>query len=266
MAMIKCPKCGELISDKSKKCVHCGEEVQFENDLVCSECGADLKAEDTVCSKCGCPVLQKTTQEEHTQKVEVTGIKLSKNPKKFVKLGILAAIVAVAIIVVVNLVQQANNAKRVKEYGENLTQVSSTMLTGAAQAETCGNLVKQVWYNAIYKEADAETDEYTRPDGYFVSDFNTALSNLFADEEFTKDIEAIEDNQDTVRNMMKELTNPPEEYADAYEAVSDFYDSYLSFTNLVTNPSGSLTTFSQSFNAEDAETLNCYDAVKLYLE
>ena len=27
MAMIPCPGCGELISDKAKKCVHCGYEL-----------------------------------------------------------------------------------------------------------------------------------------------------------------------------------------------------------------------------------------------
>ena len=140
------------------------------------------------------------------------------------------------------------------------------MLSGASDAESCGNLIKQVWYNAIYEERDSETDPYTRPNGYFVSDFNEALQNLFSDESFTDQIESIEDNQSTVQSLMKEMRNPPDEYEDAYEALSELYDAYINLTNLVTSPSGSLQTFSNDFNDADSETANCYNAMSLYLE
>lgn len=48
----------------------------------------------------------------------------------------------------------------------------------------------------------------------------------------------IEDNQDTVNALMKKLKNPPDEYKDAYDAVSDLYDAYISLTNCTTDPSG----------------------------
>lgn len=50
----------------------------------------------------------------------------------------------------------------------------------------------------------------------------------------------IEDNQDTVNALMKKLKNPPDEYKDAYDAVSDLYDAHISLTNCATDPSGSL--------------------------
>ena len=65
---------------------------------------------------------------------------------------------------------------------------------------------------------------------------------------------------------MKELRNPPKEYEDAYAALKDYYDEYLAFTNLVVDPSGSLQTFSNNFNNADSNTLNAYNAMKLYLE
>ena len=37
---------------------------------------------------------------------------------------------------------------------------------------------KKVCYNAIYEERDDSTDKYTRPSGYFVSDFNDADSEV----------------------------------------------------------------------------------------
>ena len=81
------------------------------------------------------------------------------------------------------------------------------MLTGASDAESSANLIKQVWYNAIYEKRDDKTDKYTRPKGYFVS---------------------------------------------------DLYDAYISLTNCATDPSGSLQTYSSTFNDADTNTLNAY--------
>lgn len=76
----------------------------------------------------------------------------------------------------------------------------------------------------------------------------------------------IEDNQDTVNALMKKLKNPPDEYKDAYDAVSDLYDAYISLTNCTTDPSGSLQTYSSTFNDADTNTLNAYKTMELYLD
>ena len=62
------------------------------------------------------------------------------------------------------------------------------------------------------------------------------------------------------------LTKQKDEYQDAYEAVSEFYDAYLSLTNCATDPSGSLQTYSSTFNNADTEALNAYKAMELYLD
>lgn len=56
MAMMECPNCGEQVSDKAKKCVHCGAVLIPEEKRYCQECGAELDTEADVCPKCGCPV------------------------------------------------------------------------------------------------------------------------------------------------------------------------------------------------------------------
>ena len=48
-----------------------------------------------------------------------------------------------------------------------------------------------MWYNAIYEERNSETDQYTMKNGKFVDDFNDALSELFADENFSNSISEI---------------------------------------------------------------------------
>lgn len=272
MAMIICPHCGEQVSDKAKKCVHCGEVLIQEEKKHCTECGAELEEGMTECPNCGCPIDGTLWQavDEKPQKVEVTGVKVTKKIK--VVIGIVLALLVVGGAAIFGVTQYQRKkaaeeyAQRVEEYSSNLELATYTMLTGASNAESTANLIKQVWYNAIYKETDDDTDKYTRPKGSFVSDFNDALGNLFADSSFSSKISSIEDNQDTVNALMKQLKNPPEEYKDAYDAVSELYDAYISLTNCATDPSGSLQTYSSTFSDADTNTLNAYKAMQLYLD
>lgn len=113
---------------------------------------------------------------------------------------------------------------------------------------------------------DPATDNYTKPDGYFVDDFNFALENLFADPKFYTQINAIKENQETVTSIIAQLKNPSEEYKTAYESLSEYYDAYLTFTNLAINPSGSLNTFSEDFDAIDEKCLHCYQVMVFYIQ
>lgn len=198
MAMIVCPHCGEQVSEKAKKCVHCGAILIPEEKKHCTECGAELEEEMTECPNCGCPVDDTLGQEtdEKPQKVEVTGVKVTKKIK--VIIGIVVALLVVGGATVFGVTQYQKKraaeeyAQRVEEYSDNLKLATVTMLTGASDAESSANLIKQVWYNSIYEERDDKTDKYTRPDGYFVSDFNDALGNLYADSSFSSKISSID--------------------------------------------------------------------------
>lgn len=272
MAMIVCPHCGEQISEKAKKCVHCGEILIPEEKKHCAECGAELEEGMTECTNCGCPVETSLEQgvNSQPQKVEVTGVKVTKKVKTII--GILIVLLVVGVAAAFGITQYQKKkaadeyAQMIEGYSDNLKLAAITMLTGASDAESSANLMKEVWYNAIYEERDDKTDKYTRPDGYFVSDFNDAMSNLYADASFSSQISSIKENQDSVNKLMKKLKNPPEEYKDAYDAISDLYDAYISLTNCATNPSGSLQTYSDTFNDADTNTLNAYKAMELYLE
>lgn len=68
MAMIQCPECGQEISDKAKKCIHCGR-VLIEDEIKtkkCSECGTENSLEETECVHCGCPFEEIVIQEKET--------------------------------------------------------------------------------------------------------------------------------------------------------------------------------------------------------
>ena len=242
--------------------------------LLCEECGMQLPEAVQTCPNCGCPVPgEEETAEQAPQKVEVTSVnlpKMGKNTKKHIIFALVAIIAVIVVFFVGNSISQNKQKQqaeqRSQEYAQDLDTASFTMLMGAIEAEEAGNLIKSVWYNAIYEERDSKTDPYTRPNGYFVSDFNDALGNLFSDEDFNETISSIETNQDLVSGMMKDLKDPPEEHEDAYDALKELYDAYTALTNLVTNPTGSLTTYSQSFNEADTEMANCYDAMEMYID
>lgn len=272
MALIQCKYCEKNVSDKAKNCPHCGgllieenlEVEQAPEAVLCEECGTEIPEGATTCPNCGCPVPEKIV-EDTTQKVEVTAVNLQmkKSTKKYIVLGV----IAVAVIALIASVVSSNNKKNAaEEYINNIETVSYTMLSGAADAEDAGNLIKSVWYNSIYEERDSETDKYTRPNGYFYDDFNDALGELFSDDSFTSVLSDIRDNQELVSSLMKDLKNPPEEHQEAYEAIKEYYDAYLELTNLAIDPTGSLQSFSEAFNKADSEVVNCWNAMDLYIE
>ena len=280
MALVQCKYCGKDVSDKAKNCPHCGEslvetvldgEETVTPPTICEECNTMIPQGAEVCPNCGCPVTEKAAKEV-TQKVEVTAVNLQ--VKKSTKKRVIIALAIVAVLAITGVigysVHKENLAKEAAQisanYAANMEMISYTMLMGAIDAEDAGNIIKQVWYNAIYEERDSATDKYTRPSGYWVDDFNEALGNLFSDKTFTSQIADIEENQDTVAALMKQLKNPPEEHEEAYDAIKEYYDAYIELTNLAVNPTGSLQTFSNSFNEADTNVLNCYNAVKLYIE
>ena len=268
MAMIQCPECGQEISDKAKKCIHCGkvfvEEKPVNEEIKCIECGAVLSGTDEICPNCGCPIEEQKADEP--QKVEVTNVKLSVNKKKAKIIRGVAIVVVAAIIAVIGIkFISENNAK--KEYVENYEKLIYLILDGASDAESAGGLIHDVWYNTIYEESDSKTDKYTKDsNGMFYDDFNTSLLMLMLSDSFTSDIDDMNSNQHQQQKMRTDKKKPPEGYADAYDALKDFYDAYTKLVNLAVDPSGNLSSYTSEFNEADSETMNTYRAALLYVE
>lgn len=153
---------------------------------TCPKCEETISEKATVCPRCNSAVKQK--QKKH---------------------GTIISIIVFALIVVsalgIGILQKAKELK----YYSNMETVCFTMIDGPAKAENAGNLIKSVWYNAIFEERNSETDKYTMKNGKFVGDFNDALSGLFADKNFSNSISEIVTNQSNVANLMKQLNEPP---------------------------------------------------------
>lgn len=247
MSLISCPNCGQSISDKAKVCPKCSYGFSNNSTVVhtvtCKECHTEYIESLDACPKCGCPTPDKK------RKIKKT-------------------VIIIAIISIVVCILGISINKNFKEYvyHSNLSSAAYTMHDGAAEAKRAGNLIMSVWYNAIHKEKDEETDKFTMVNGVFVDDFNDALGALYSDADFRKKLSEIQDNQEQVIGFIKRLKNPPKEYEEAYGIMQDYYDNYFKLTNMVVHPKGSYNSFSEDFNTYDTKTVNAYDKMRIYID
>ena len=268
MALIKCPECGKEISDKAKKCIHCGkvfiEGKKGNDDIKCDECGAILTETDEICPNCGCPVEKKrNTEESKVQQVEVASIKMTTKTKKII-ISILIVIILFVGSGIGYKIYKDNKEQQVykasyNEYIDNLVQVQILMLYGGSDAESLCNLTLRVWGNAISKDSDSETDKYTKNKNGSWNDFNTALANLYADSSTIKTVSDIESNQTSVKDLIKTLQNPPEGLDKCYDTVSDLYEAYKILTDLAINPSGSYRDFGTKKSDAVSDFMSAYE-------
>ena len=56
MALIKCPECGNNVSEYAAHCPHCGFNIAEElKEYVCPDCGQIVKGKKNPCPNCDCP-------------------------------------------------------------------------------------------------------------------------------------------------------------------------------------------------------------------
>lgn len=267
MALFPCPNCGKEVSDRAERCPACGATLKppVEEKAVpqlCPECNEPLTDGMEFCPNCGCPI-EKAETEQEPQKVEITKVNVpSSSKKKIITAILIVVIIAVLAAVIIVAEIKASKESAIATYQDNITSVSALMLVGAIDAETAGGLIHDVWYDAIFDEYNSDTRQYTKG----AADFNEALENLFADSDFSEDMQSLQENKNSVNEQMKALTSPPEEMADAYEATKELYDSYLDIVNIVLSPTGSLQTYTSNFNDADSAFLNAYNAMEIYIE
>lgn len=91
--MINCPECGQEISDKAIKCIHCGKVLVEEvaPKKFCRECGKEVDIEAIECPYCGCPINadEKEIEEQNAKKIK----------KIITPIAIIAALAIIAVTV-----------------------------------------------------------------------------------------------------------------------------------------------------------------------
>lgn len=123
MAMIQCPECGQEISDKAKKCIHCGK-ILIEEVLpkkFCSDCGKEITIDAVECPYCGCPV--EDDREEYASKTE-NGKR--KDIKKFIVPITGIVVIAIIAVLIINFIGSNLNEDEQLAY-QNAVEMKSMM-------------------------------------------------------------------------------------------------------------------------------------------
>lgn len=230
MALVNCPECRREISDKVKACPHCGYPIE------------NISASNT--NDATARTVETTLSQRKDIKVDKSSMK-----KKLIIIFVLI------LIITAFLIQNAN--ARYNDYIDNLILMANSSISGINDSITQINLTFNVWHNAIFKNDDSKTDKYTRPNGDWVGDFNEALANLFSDDDTKTTISNISTNQNIVKEIWRQLQNPPKGMERCYNIAENLYESYYAFTDSVISPSG-------SYNSYEDETTVYLDDFNKY--
>ena len=247
MGLTRCPECAKKISDKAQVCPACGRILinkQAAGKVQCPECGRTIPGGMYPCPACGYPFCEQSK-----------------------KKGWIIALIALAALFIVG--GAVFMMLRSNKYAENMTQAAYYMFQGAAKAEDISNLTLSVWSNSIYQKDDVTTNKYTKQNagsGEFWDDFNDALNVLFNDEAISNTATELIEYRDGATKYMKELMSPPSKYKEAFQAVKDCYDTFITLTGLALAPTGSFSSYSDDFNKADQTFYNQYNALKLYVD
>ena len=253
MALIKCPNCQKEISDKATACPSCGFVIPKSQNNFCGECGNPLPFGANVCPNCGCPVNDETAP---VQQVEVT---LNKKSKKGV---VTCIIILIAVVAAGALFYVKYQSYR---YESTLKETIRLIATSSVETEEAGGLIHDVWYNTIFEKSDSATNKYTKNSrGEYNDDFNDSIENLYNDSEFTSKISSINEDREEIIANMKELTNPPDKYKEAYLSLKTLYNDYMEFSDIVIEPDGTIFTYTESFNEADEKIGKDLEAIRVY--
>lgn len=253
MALINCPNCNKEISNKAKFCVGCGYQLINDIDTVktmnCPECGVVADGMTDACSNCGYPL----------NLFELKDNEKSKNKSIFNKKWFWVSVIC--FVLLISIVLFVSNNARTENYNIEICTAVDEIMAVSADAENVGNQICSVWNNAIWDKNNENTAKYTST----AKDFNEALSNLFADEEFTGKITAIRNKQTEIDIYLGKLKNPPEKFEDAYDDFKELYYAYSNYVDFVILCNGSYNTYTEDLSKKSSALMESYREIKVEL-
>lgn len=205
MSMINCPECGKEISDKAKKCVHCGKVLIEDKPAtkVCSDCGKENPIDATECVHCGCPFEEGTTVETPVQIAPV------EKPKRDLKKIIIPIVVAVVVVVVGLIVYNVKVIKPKNTYNEAMTLLEKGKYNDADKLlktiegyKDVNEIIEQVKYESCaYSAVNAVKEILKNPDS--ISVYEVKFYNGRKDAEDKKDTkESTEDSTEETDTLI----------------------------------------------------------------
>lgn len=234
MAIIKCPECGQDISDKANKCIHCGKILNKAiagSEMTCPECGAKLQDGTTVCKECGYPI-------------EGNGSEKSKNKKKHVIIGACAlAFICVCTIVVfihnsdpvkkyLSLFEKDKNKEAIEVYINKIMDNSELLeALSSEQNAAMDSIYSQYKENTIaYENAVGQIKKYTEYEAskLYAADIMDKIEILNSSRKSYEEAEEAFVNGDIPLALLKydAVDEADKNYADAQDKMNNLKESY----------------------------------------
>lgn len=162
--------------------------------------------------------------------------------------------------------EEAEKQQRVIQYRKDLNEVCGWITSAKENADRqCVKLI-DVWNNSVYKIRNQETDEYTMRNGAFLEDFNDAIKALQEDLFYSIRDRSLKNSWVEITKKIKLLTNPPEEYQKAYEALFEYYVEFDKLYKMAVNPSGSLDSYSEQYKAVKSSLVDKTMIMRIYAD
>lgn len=149
---------------------------------------------------------------------------------------------------------QAKKAKLTKQKQKIFkTSMETLAINGnalASSAEDVGDQYLKIWEETIYEDSGAQVgqEQYTE-----FSEAISAQRKLFEDNGKTASIKEEKKSVETTFKLLKE--NVTSENEATFAKVEEYYDSLLKFVNLAKDPTGSYTSYSESYISAKGEVI-----------
>lgn len=219
-------------------------------------------------------------EENTTNKIEVVASsgdeKTSKQPASGKKKILIVAIAAVAVIVLAVVGISASNAAKAKAAQEAYDNAVLTMRTNSSlmnldvagygsyfqdetkvdSMEELINLTNSVWHDSIYELNEDDTYKYIKG----TSDFNGALTNLYASTDVVDFNKQLSDHMDLVKTSADlEMANIPDSLSDAKAAYVKVITAYQALVTWCEWPNGSYSTYMEQSQQKYDEFYKAYN-------
>ena len=214
--------------------------------IQCPECNNEISDQARKCKFCGYPIRKSKTSKH-------------KFGKKFIIIvACIFLLIAISIFVGYSVYTNQQKAAE-KTYADNLSKAIMTINSGTSDAEYVGDLVYNVWYNSIFDKYDDDTLKYMG------TTFNKSLENLFSDADFEEKVYNLDTTKKSATHYIKLLSSPSEKYKEPYNDLKDYYASYVTLINLVSDPDGSLNSYTESYNDAKSDVESNYSPLEMYV-
>ena len=157
----------------------------------------------------------------------LTEMQKPKRKKKMIFIGILALLLIVAGIFGWIKYQE----KKKEDYAKLQAETIVDMRVSFLMATLIAGSYSDVWDNAIDNG----------------NDFNVAISEFKSSIEDNA-LKDRKDEQEAIKENMKLLQNPPEDYTESYNVLKEMYGTYARIMEQAESPSGSLIEFNKNVN------------------